>query len=264
MNIMRLKFSKLSFLVVFINVVLVYYSWKVFLSFSNETKSSANVFQNKSIKHVSRLVTIIIRDVELNNNDVSSTVESIFHLYPNIQVFVVTNGIPYPPLRVFQTNNTSKNVRLLNLQNSFDVPHFQSYPLYYVTTPFVLFLPDSTRITNRHVVQQMVNVLLQEPDIMVAVAYGSKELECFNATINQREWKLVLGGKKNYCDFVDGKHGLLLDTNVLRKLNDAFLMPFPWSIYLQTSVMQYKVNIRYSLTPLNTESSKVKNGSLKF
>lgn len=241
---MRLKFLKLSFLLVFVNVVIVYYSWKLFIAIRfNDNKTETNSFSNKSIKHVSRLVTVIIRDVEINNNDISSTVESILHAFPNIQILIVTNGLPYPPLRIFQLNTTSKNVKLINTQHDFKVEHLNKYPLSHVNTPFVLFVPDSSRINNRHFVNHMLTELITERRSMVASPFGDgKDLICLNANISQREWKIKFNRVKNdQCDVINGKHVLLVETNILRKLNDAFLLPFPLSVYLQTSVLRYKV-----------------------
>ncbi|KAL3288859.1 hypothetical protein HHI36_003306 [Cryptolaemus montrouzieri] len=109
---MILKCSKLiAFIVIFINIGLVYYSLRLF-SYHHKIDSHTSIVQHHSSKikslnsyeatdkYISKLVTVIIREFETHENDVSATIDSILKISPNIKIFILYDKIPYPPLNI--------------------------------------------------------------------------------------------------------------------------------------------------------------------
>lgn len=231
-----------------LNVVILYRIYTTF--FSNDGTPISNVPTIRTttkppLRHISKLVTVVVRDFELNENDVSATVQSFLNIFPNIQVLIVCNGLPYPPLEVLYSNTTSKNVKLVNLANDFYTSYSNTYPLAYIKTKYALFVPDSTRVINRQSISLMVNQLAKSSNVLIASQYvNKKNLECLEVEVNRKEWSLKYKQVQNtICDAVSGKHLILVETDILKTLNDAFLMPFPQALYLQAAVLNYKVRI---------------------
>lgn len=233
-----------------VNVFLAYRFWRYYSDDEGAPPTERAPLRptKPSSKHVSKLVTVVIRDFELNENDLSGTIQSFLNVFPSIQVLLVSNGLPYPPLEILYSNSTPKNLRLLNLENDFYSSYANNYPLSLIKTKYVLFVPDSTRVANRQAVSLMLNELQKSPNVLIASQFSNrKNLTCLDVEMNQREWTVKYKNIQGaLCDAVVGKHVVLLETDILRTLNDAFLMPFPKSLYLQTSVLRYKVRYIYS------------------
>lgn len=188
----------------------------------------------------SQLVTIVLRQFELYENDVTLTAQSFINMFPNIMLWIVYNEIPYPPLDLAITNNSLSNVKLYNL--SPNLKH-QEDLLTQIKTKYVLFVPDSSRITSQHPLQIMTNELIKKPNSIAVLPIGqSKNLKCLKLNINQREWTLKYSlSKENHCDEVTGKQLIMVQKDLLTKLYDPLFHPFPHSFYVQTSVHNIEV-----------------------
>lgn len=243
---MRIKFAKfLGLFVIFVNICIIYYTWKIFSTYVHENHNQLAVINASTkapVKRLNKLITIVIREFELNDNDVTSTVQSFLNVFPNIQIYVIGNGLPYPPLDLLFVN-TSRNVKIINLKPDLTKPHVSDYPLSEIKTKYVLFVPDSSRISNRQSVQHMLNDVSKGPYKIVASHVASKNnCHCFNLSINLQRWTLnFTKSSNNTCDIVFGKHVSLVERDILQGINDALLIPFPQSLYLQTSALNYKV-----------------------
>lgn len=102
------------------------------------------------------------------------------------------------------------------------------------------------RITSQQPLQKMVEELRKHPNHVVAVPVGShsKSLKCLRLIVSQREWTIRYSLTKGYeCDEVTGKHLIMMKKEILSKLFDPLLLPFPHSLYVQTSVHNVKVKI---------------------
>lgn len=244
---MRIKFAKsIAILVVLINIFIIYYTWKVFAAYVQESKSSVNPTEasTKAPRRINKLITVVIRDIELNDNDISSTVQSFLNVFPNIQIYVLGDGLPYPPLD-FLIQNTTKNVKIVNLTPDLKRPHTSDYPLSEIKTKYVLYVPDSTRISNKQPVQHMLNEIAKSSHKIVASRLSAKSnLQCLNFNIDLRKWTLnFTKTNNNICDIIFGKHVTLIEKDLLKKISNSLLLPFPQSLYLQTASLSYKVCI---------------------
>lgn len=167
---MRLKYSKLlTFIAFVINAILLYYTWKLF---SSDTSSETQGYNGQSTttdkivrqkdriqstnRHIKKAITIVFRDFYHFENDLQHSIDSILNLIPNVQIVVVYDTEPYPPM-TFITNYTAihSNVKFINL--SFDVKKTAKAlsPVFQMKTKYALFMPDSVRLGGRTIVQKM-------------------------------------------------------------------------------------------------------------
>lgn len=266
---MRIKFARLiAFVVVLANLIVIYYSLRLLISFgglkSYYATPTIKTTTKSPSKHVSKLVTVIIREFESFENDVSATVQSFLNVFPNIQVMIIYDSLPYPPLDIDLRNNSLKNVKGYALSTSLKVPYADKYPVLQVKTKYVLFVPDSTRITSRQNLQLMVNELSKQPSsIIVAPVANKRDLACLRVNVNVREWTLRYSLTKNtLCDAVVGKHLVLMETDLLKQLPEPFILPFPHSLYIQTAPLLVEVSfssktfVHYYLVKKNIYNSQ--------
>ncbi|KAL3288858.1 hypothetical protein HHI36_003305 [Cryptolaemus montrouzieri] len=118
-------------------------------------------------------------------------------------------------------------------------------PLLSVLTKYVLFIPDATRLLSKQSIQKLLNKATKHKGaILVSPLSRNKELECYRMNVSIREWSLKYNMvKSSYCDAINGKHVILSETECLRNLSNPFLLPFPTSLYIQTSILNIKVFI---------------------
>lgn len=238
----------LTLTVVLANIVVVYLIFRLFLSQdllgeANPITEAIKRATKSPTKHVSKLITLVLRQFELYENDVTSTVKSFINVFPSIQILVLFDSSPYPPLQLLFWNSKFKNIKLINLSSKVNVSYVDQYPLSHVKTKYVLFIPDSVRLPNRQTLQLLLSEIIKESDdIIVAPVGGRKHLNCLKVDLSIRAWMLQYSVIKNFtCDAVSGRHVTLLETDLLRKLPNAFLLPFPQSLYLQTAAINVKV-----------------------
>lgn len=242
---MRLKLHKtIGLFVVLINIIVVYYLWRIFIVFPQNIDTTVKEPTTKSItKHISKLVTVVLADFELYENDVSATINSFVSVLPNIHVLVLCESLPYPPLEIIESPNiTHRNVKIINSRRDLNSSYIDHYLLNHVQTKYVLFVPDSTRLPNKQILQFVTNEMSRETNIILAIPVSHADLTCFNVTYNLRQWSLNYSTiKGNKCDAVEGKHLIIIETTILMKLPDIQLLPMPLSLYLQTSFLNYTV-----------------------
>lgn len=196
-------------------------------------------------KHITKMITIVIRQFENFENDVAPTLQSIIQLLPYIPIIVISDSPPYPPFEFTSSNRSLKYVKMVNLEVNLMSNAIESDPLTHIKSKYVLFIPDSMRITSRQVIQQMLTQIMKD-GVNVAVPFSSaRSLICQKVDLNLREWSLKFeqGKMKPICDSVSGKHALLVPTELLKALPRPFMLPFPEAFYLQTVAKQLKVSI---------------------
>ncbi|KAJ8933165.1 hypothetical protein NQ314_014172 [Rhamnusium bicolor] len=255
---MRLKLTKSSpffVVLIFLKIVMLYFTFRLFISFggfkTENIETTPRVITKNPLKHISKLVTVIIREFELYENDVTLTAHSFINIFPTIQLFIIYDELPYPPLDIMLINNSLPNVKFISLSPSLKTPFAEHYPISQIKTKYVLFVPDSTRLTSRQSLQLMINELGRRPGNMVVAPVSSrrKDLNCLRINVTIREWTLKYSSVKSLeCDGVSGKHILLLETDMLKRLSNAFILPFPQSLYIQTTVLNSKIYVLKGLS----------------
>lgn len=185
---MRVKYSKLfTFLIIAVNVFLVYITWKLFV---RPLSLTADPFRNviappqppttekppqkprdriqSANKHIKKTVTIVFRDFYHFDSDLKGSIDSVLALIPNIQILVVYDEEPYPPMEYFANYTANKNVKFVNL--AFDVRRSGKavFPMYQIKTRYTLLLPDSVRLGGRSIIQKMLKEIGSGTDVMAA------------------------------------------------------------------------------------------------
>lgn len=200
-------------------------------------------------KHITKMITIVLRQFEDFENDVVPTLQSLLTLFPNIQIIIISDKTPYPAFEFTVPNTTLKNVKIVNLEVDLQTNSRDINPFSFIKTKYVLFIPDSMRISSRQVIQQMLVRIMKQPESNVAVPFSSTKFSsCQKLDLNLKEWSLKYENLKanGYaeCDSVQGKHAVLVSTELLQDLPRPFMLPFPESLYLQLASRGIKVIIQ--------------------
>lgn len=67
-------------------------------------------------------------------------------------------------------------------------------------------------------------------------------MNCISVDLKVKEWSLKFSRiQDTECDSVSGKHATVIETRLLRKLTDPFLLPFTDALYIQTAAIGSKV-----------------------
>lgn len=241
---MRFKFVRTLLVLALLGNIIVWYRiWRLFATQNTLRLLTPNIVTpdppQKFHRRLARLVTVVIREFETFENDVTSTVESILNFFPTIPILIISNELPYPPLELDFANESMQNVKLINLQPEFNKSYDERNPLFYVRTKFVLFLPDGSRLSTKQIIQETVSQATKLG--IVSVPVGSVTLNCINIDLKVKEWSVKFSYTTgNECDGVNGKHATMLETKLLKKLTDPFLLPFTDALYIQTTALGAK------------------------
>lgn len=253
-NNMRVKFAKaVTLVIVVLNVVAFYFLWNLL---SRQKGSSSNpkykVVVTDDVRNdyhqrnmddlIQHNVTVIFREFEYFENDIPNSVRSIASTYPNINILIISNSLPYPPLLFNSSNCLFQNVKHVHLQSSLNNSFKARTPLYQLDTNYVLFMPDSSRIHSKKTIEKMLKGA-RKTGIVGGTFKASKAVACLNSHINQREWFIQFEESFNspLCDFIKGKHAILVQTDILKEMTDSFMLPFPDAFYIQAAAKGVKV-----------------------
>nr|CAD7262823.1 unnamed protein product [Timema shepardi] len=230
-----------------------YYIWKL-LSYVNIDKHYDHLRSNTGSSlhnersHDVKDLTIVIRKFEYFENDIPETIQSLMSVFPKVPILIVSDNLPYPPLNLKELNKNGTFVKLINLNFNFNRLFEEKNPLFHIKTNFVLIIPDSTRISSK-----LFNVMLKElkvqPDRLISTPFSNSNVkDCLKLKLELKEWYLeyILTSDSDLCDVVKGKQVILLETGILRRLPDPFMLPFPEALYIQTSSKNIKVKLLHN------------------
>lgn len=253
---MRIRFTKtVTVVIILLNIVAFYFLCDLLgqnkgLNLENRNNYVADEpISENSLKTIDDIIqhsiTIIFREFEHFENDVPNTIRSITSTYPNINILVISNGPPYPPLFFNSSNHLFHNVKLVYLQLSLNNSFKARTPLYQINTSYVLFMPDSARIHTKKTLEKMFKIIHYQDRAVVAATFkATKPVICLNTHINLREWVIQFEDSNDHsCEFVKGKHAMLFKTDILRELTDSFMLPFPDAFYIQAAAKGVKVTL---------------------
>ncbi|EAA10188.4 AGAP008690-PA [Anopheles gambiae str. PEST] len=275
---MRMKYGKLFiFFMICFNLIVFYYSWKYFLTSGHYLAESltggegglrgpAALPRRERVQHTNgylrKSITFVFRDFYDFDNDLLQSIGSVTALIPGVSVFVIAPELPYPPLDIF---NPGSNVRFFHLAYDVTKTLKDTFPVLHVSTRYVLFMPDSVRLTGRGLLSRMLReidtpsgseLLLQQHQHaaeaerarwrIVAVPFGSNAkgaANCVQLQLDLPNWTLeyVTGNETERCDMFKQKHAILVETELLREMPDALASPFPDVFYIQAKLAGVKV-----------------------
>lgn len=204
----------------------------------------------KQEETIEKSTTVIIRDFEDFDNQISETVWKIEKVFPSIKVLIVADSIPYPPLNIFE----NKNVELM-VPNPLK-PVKQSYPSNYLQTRYVLILPDGAYSNSSNDLQgmkelleeQISNQLVADGNIKaVAAPIGKMLLHEQSISVDIRRWTLAYGERipanTGAYDAIIGPHALFLKSQDLLEMAEPFARPFLETFYIQASLRKWKIKV---------------------
>lgn len=231
---MRIRISKCAIVsIAFVNVLLFVASWKYFAPSENLIEGNAlQVYKTTSKprdkiqeanKFIRKSLTIVFRDFYHFDNDLKTSIDHLLILIPELRILVVCDELPYPPINIFtsslSTNQTSTsliykdNVQFFNLDTDLSKTASEKNPLNVIQTKYILFMPDSFRLSNgRQLFQRLIKSLghgLRDKSLreIVVVPFASNQKDmnyCFHINSDVPNWTLefeVKNATKN-CDMV--------------------------------------------------------------
>ena len=202
-------------------------------------------------------VTVVIRDFEEFENQVSQTVGFLLALLPELRIVIVADKLPYPPLNLPE----AENIHLINLHNYPNVPPESTRPENFVKTNYILLLPDSTLVTSARQIENLVNLLKSfishSPIRMVAAEVGSnlkpsKHLNlskrnaglCMDLSVDLKMWTVKYTPSQQHCSaLIGGTYVILMQTQDFFNLTMPFQRPFPHALYIQTALHGWKISV---------------------
>lgn len=182
---MRLKHAKLLILiVVLLNLILFYNSWKNFMkrtvlirvepqefgdklnTYQQSTDKSFKDKTKNSNKHIKKSITVVFRSFYNFENDLKSSIDNLLETIPNLPIVILQDGVSYPPIiyRVNSSLTAAENpVKFFSLgfdirKNAKDLAPFAT-----IKTRYVLFMPDSVRISSKSLFQKVLKVMNNIP-----------------------------------------------------------------------------------------------------
>lgn len=267
---MRLKYAKLlTILVLAVNVILIFYTWKWFLS--NESTNPSTVDSNgestnngnqrngqqqksdrthTTLKHIKKTITIIFRDFYHFENDLQHSIESILNLIPNIQIVVIYEDEPYPPLNFIQNYTiTHPNVKFINL--NFDIRKTSKAlsPLTQIRTKYILFVPDSFRFGGRAIIHKMLNEI--EKKIIVhskkVPSNDAAVMTTTKSTIEERNNGWMMGGQQQQqsdtSSSLDGNANANKSPMAATKMQNKKIVIIPFASNVKTMSNCCRINV---------------------
>lgn len=197
-----------------------------------------------SRSEIAKVITVVVREFEFFENDLSETVQSFLKVLPSVRVVILADAYPYPPLQIPSADDG--DVRLVVLRPRVDEPSFVSRPEQYVHTPFVLLVPDSVRLTSDTKIEEMLAYVVTHPQQLAAARVSGENVHCLRVDAKLREWTLELKDEprgSSSCDAVRGTCVVLASSKLLFELTHPFSRPFPYALFVQTAIRHWKVRV---------------------
>ncbi|CRK96454.1 CLUMA_CG009894, isoform A [Clunio marinus] len=274
---MRIRISKCATLtIVFINLLLFFVSWKYFNASDNFRENSyqgisdvkSTLKPRDRIQEANHLIrtslTVIFRDFYHFDNDLKTSIDHLLNLIPDLRILIISDELPYPPINIFMsslpTNQTTsstaliykENVQFFNLDIGVSKSGSERNPSNFIQTKYVLFMPDSFRLSNgRQLFQRLIKNLghdvrdKSQGKILIVPFLSNNKLINYYFQIHADipNWTLeyeVKNTTKN-CNMFTQKHALLLETSLLNNFPEPFAAPFPEYFYLQAKIANYQL-----------------------
>lgn len=240
---MRIRLTKFAIvLIIALNFLILFVGWRFFFDPEGAARDELTKFFHPSErkqtekprdrieeanKFLRQSLTIVFRDFYDFDNDLKSGIEHLVNLIPNINILIISDEIPYPPMNIFKssisTNQTSQgsslifkeNVRFLTLNYDITKPSLGINPLSLIHTKYTLLMPDSFRLSNgRQFFQRIIKNSGQNYKQILVVPFTSNNRlinYCFRVNSDVKNWTLqyeVKNSTRNcnlVCENVVGK-----------------------------------------------------------
>ncbi|RZF40623.1 hypothetical protein LSTR_LSTR007506 [Laodelphax striatellus] len=256
---MRIRIAKLiTFVVLLLNVIAIYFIWKLlssrtrvkttntFKPIEKDTSVAADTKDEGNLLLTQKDVTVVIRAFEEFENDIPETVRSILSVFKDLNVVIVCDKPLYPPLQLNTSLPYYRNVKIINLLPILSSPLKDRLPIFHIKGKYVLFIPDSTRFISKSFLSDLGDAYQRQSQDILAIPFKSeKSATCLKVKIESREWTIRFNNVEyaDSCDYVSGRHALFMNNEILYKLSDPFLLPFPKAFYIQAASNNLNVKL---------------------
>lgn len=256
---MRLKHAKLLiFVIVLINLILFYNSWKNFMKktvlipvepqeygekFNNYQQSTDKSFRDKtknSNKHIKKSITVVFRSFYNFENDLKSSIDNLLEIIPNIPIVILQDGVSYPPInyKVNSSLSAAENpVKFFSL--GFDIRKNAKdlVPFAIIKTRYVLCMPDSVRISSKSLFQKILKVMNNIPannTTMIIIPFAGNiktQSSCVQVNMDFPNWtaEYTVTNFTDKCDLVSFK--VLFALNLMTKFIYLFGSSYKNTLY---------------------------------
>lgn len=201
-------------------------------------------------------VTIVLLEFENFENDISRTIRSILEYFPNVHIVLISLKRPYPPLDI-----PNGKIQLVVQDLSPDQKQSAGRPENYITTPYVMFMPDSVRFSSSSLPVMMLEELKALAGVkpqykIVTVPVKSKEtIQCNKLSFDLKRWTLEYSISEDEaqsyyrtCDSVGPGQVVLVKAAFLHSLSAPYLRPFPESLFIQASLHHIKTKLLHKVS----------------
>lgn len=246
----RRRFRFLILAILFSIVIYLIHSW---LQEDVHPTEEVPVITRKSLEPS---LTVVVQDFDPFHNDLYQTVSYIARNFTAVKILVITEKLPYPPILIPRL----ANVKLVVLKNDVKKCLNESRPEYHIKSNFVLFIPDGA-ILDGYFMRKFEHFAAAYDDTKYegyAIPLRGTNLKCHGILFSVKTWTLEIGSTltNSKCGYVTGDHGILLRTKHLYQLSNPFLTPTFTSIYIQLSLIYYKVVILEDFYLINVHRKK--------
>lgn len=231
-------------------------------------------------RHIKNMVTIVFRDVYFFDNDLQTSIESVLNLIPNVQVLVVYDDEPYPSLEFINNLKQLGNVQFVSSAFDVFKTGRTVSPLNLIRSRYTLLVPDSWRLGGRSILQKMLREIDRVVTVArktetvkktanVAETPGQHQTarsndganvtkkmllvpftnnirqyaSCCRMHLGFANWTIeyVLSNDTTNCDMYVQKHGIFIETALLKDMPDPLMTPFPEMMYVQAKLANIQV-----------------------
>ena len=214
---------------------------------ANSSKKSNKLFENE--------VTVLLLEFEEFENHLPHTVQSILHFFPNIHVVVISQRRPYPPVEF-----PKGNIHLVVQELSPDQKQSAGRPENFITTPYVLIVPDGTQFDSAILpvmMHQESKALSAKSQVkVVAIPVNTqRNIQCLRLNFDFKRWTLEYSfaeeEAQSYfrtCDSIGPKAVVLLRAAFLHSISAPYMRPFPDSLFIQAALHHIKTKLLHKVS----------------
>jgi hypothetical protein len=196
-----------------------------------------------------KLVTVVILEFEQFEHDLEDTLNDLCTQIPNVNVLLVSNVRPYPPLRL--PSNHRCAVRLVVTDPDVRDQLFDARPEHQITTKYVLFVPDGTRISSQMLLSSLkVSQLRANRALAIPIMHLNEAIDfqydCLLIHLDRARWTLRFEERLHEhgeCEALSGEFAFLLHSRDLLQFALPFERPLQMSLYLQAKLHRIRITL---------------------
>lgn len=194
-------------------------------------------------------ITLLLRYTPELSHHLMETIYSFLNIFPQLSVIIVSDT---NLKRAILTNLTHLKNQVTVFSLYFDL--LRQNPKHciehFVNTEYALTVPVGVTPVSEDAVSGMVKALEHSNVSILSVPMiGNEDCKCLNLELNLLQWTIEYkfnNFQSFICDSVSGDHchqAVLMHKDVLKRVLQPFLLPFPDGFYIQSTVQKMKVKI---------------------